>query len=229
MAPAAGIDLTSFRKFSLEPFREALTPGIHQAEQLIIACQKKHFGYLDTTTPSRGVKELANWLVANTALLKRPVPGTHPLNSADVIERILAGNVLPDDDFAVELAEMTEGAVLPEMFGLSPHADPAASETLSLTDASGQASEPFPPMAPTPLPTFNDAPLTAPGMLMPGVGAGRIFHPLADARVPDGFVLSGCGLQLWLDASTARSMRAALDAGLAHIDEQAIPARRQAA
>jgi hypothetical protein len=47
--------------------------------------------------------------------------------------------------------------------------------------------------------------------------SGRLFHPIADARFPQGFVLTGCGMALCLDESTAKAMQAAIAVGLEHI------------
>jgi hypothetical protein len=59
--------------------------------------------------------------------------------------------------------------------------------------------------------------LPLPGVLGGALPAGPLFHPIADARMPNGFLLQGCGVMLSLDESTARAMRDAIEAGLAHL------------
>ena len=52
---------------------------------------------------------------------------------------------------------------------------------------------------------------------------------IADARFDGGFVLTGCGLMLCLDESTALAMRDALNVGIAHLRDRRAPARSIAA
>jgi hypothetical protein len=62
-----------------------------------------------------------------------------------MIERILIGEVLPADDFALALANMTEGTVLPEMFG-QIEADTASSASQALgADEKALAAAPVSP------------------------------------------------------------------------------------
>lgn len=210
-------DLSGFRPFSLRHFHPKPTPGIYAAAQLIIACQVKHLGFVEARRSNRGAEALADWIVANAEHIDQPKPSNHPLQCGTVIERILAGDVLPDEAFAVDLAEATEGAVLPEMFGLPTH----DMQTSSLAEVAphstvrdGAASEPGSPPVPASTPTPGLPPLGALGGALP---PGRLFHPIADARLPGGFVLTGCGVMLCLDESTAKAMRDALTAGIDHL------------
>ncbi|SEQ59927.1 hypothetical protein [Sphingobium sp. YR768] len=212
-------DLSGFRPFRLTAFREALMGGgIYQGAQLIIACQVKHLGYVDARPSSAGAVALADWLIAKAAFIERPKPGGHPLNCGTTIERILAGDILPEEEFALSLAEATEGAVLPEMFGLPMVSTSSASgDTPLTTGAEGKAPEPG---------LLTPAPASAPSILgdLPPLGvlggqlpSGRLFHPIADARFPGGFVLTGCGIAINLDESTAAALRDAVTAGLDHL------------
>lgn len=226
-------DLSGYRPFSLAPFRDVLVGGgIYQGEQLIVACQIKHLGFVDARTSSQGAAALARWLIAQADFLERPKSTNHPLNSGTVIERILAGDILPDEEFAVALAEATEGAVLPEMFGLpapSVEESIASGITPLSPDAGEKAPEPVrrpPVMAPAPSITSELPPLGALGGALP---PGRLFHPIADARFDQGFVLTGCGMMLCLDESTARAMRDALTIGIEHLRDRRAPARSIAA
>ncbi len=233
------MDLTGFRPFSLEPFAGSITPGIHAAEQLIHACQMKHLGYIDGRPPSRGVHALACWLIQHASFVAKPHPGGSPLTSGTTIERLLAGDILPEESFAVSLAEMTDGAVLPDMFGLPAPSDeePSATGASPLTPvAGGKASEPegqSPAAAPASTPSLGDVALSGDLPAMGGLGSalppGRLFHPIADSRYPEGFVLTGCGISLNLDESTATAMREALAKGIEHLRAMRAPVRRAAA
>src|SRR3546814_12101636 len=64
-------------------------------------------------------------------------------------------------------------------------------------------------------PSEDRAPALPPrGALCGQLPPGRLFHPIADSRFPQGFVLTGCGMALCLDESTATAMQAAIAAGL---------------
>ncbi|MGW8204383.1 hypothetical protein ACWGM0_17790 [Sphingomonas bisphenolicum] len=225
-------DLSGYRPFSLTPFRAALIGGgIYQGAQLIIACQMKHLGFVDARTNSKGAEALAAWLIAKADYLERPKPTNHPLNSGTVIERLLAGDILPDEDFAVALAEATEGAVLPNMFGLparTAEESPASGVSPLYPDVGEKAPEPVRrPHVMAPAPSSTDLPpLGALGGALP---PGRLFHPIADARFDEGFVLTGCGVMLCLDESTALAMRDALNVGIAHLRDRRASARSIAA
>jgi hypothetical protein len=223
-------NLSGFRPFSLGVFRDALMGGgIYQGAQLIIACQIKHLGCVEARASSKGAVALADWLIAKADFIDRPKPGCHPLNSGTTIERILAGDILPEEEFALSLAEATEGAVLPEMFGLPTDTGSSASGTSPLTtDAGEKASEPV---------EFTPDPASAPSLIgnLPPLGvlggqlpSGRLFHPIADGRFPGGFVLTGCGIAINLDESTATALRDAVTAGLDHL-RSARAGRRAAA
>lgn len=215
------MDLTGFRPFSLKDFAKHLTPGIYQPMQLIIACQVKHLGFVDGKPVNKGAKALADWIILHAEFIAKPKPGGHPLHSGCAIERILAGDILPEEDFAVALAEMTEGAVLPEMFGLPvPLTEMIAPDFPPRAGAVEKAPEavvltPAPASAPSQIPD-----LPALGPLGGALPSGRLFHSIADARFPEGFVLTGCGLALNLDESTAMAMRAAIDTGVEFLRRQ---------
>lgn len=212
-------DLSGFRPFRLSAFRDVLMGGgIYQGAQLIIACQIKHLGCVEARASSKGAVALADWLIAKADFIERPVPVGHPLNCGTTIERILAGDILPEEEFAIALAEATEGAVLPEMFGLPTDTGSAASGPSPLTsDAVEKASEPgsiTPAPASTPSLIGDLPPLGVLGGQLP---SGRLFHPIADGRFPGGFVLTGCGIAINLDESTAAALRDAVTAGLDHL------------
>ncbi|MFZ2995930.1 hypothetical protein [Sphingobium sp.] len=221
------IDLTGFRPFALDDFDRTLTPGMYKSDQLIRACQIKHLGFVDGRPNSAGVKALAHWLIEHRAFIATPKPSSHPLNCGTTIERVLAGDLLPEEDFAIDLAEMTEGAVLPQMFGLPTAAEPeispsSASGASPLYPDADAASEParLTPRGSAPAPSTD---LPALGALGGALPPGRLFQPIADSRFPQGFVLTGCGLSLCLDESTANAMRAAIEAGLEHLQGQRAP------
>ncbi|WIW88985.1 hypothetical protein K3M67_03105 [Sphingobium sp. V4] len=235
------MDLSGFRPFSLEPLAGRITPGIYASEQLIHACQVKHLGFIDGRPPSAGVRALADWLVRHVDFIAKPQPGSSPLSSGTAIERVLAGDILPEESFAVSLAEMTDGAVLPDMFGLpaSSDQDPSATGNPPPTAVAGEkASEQEAGNPPHPL--SASAPSLSSGSAlsnelppMGGLGSalppGRLFHPIADSRYPEGFVLTGCGISLNLDESTATAMREALAKGIEHLRAVRAPVRRAAA
>lgn len=212
-------DLSGFRPFRLTAFSEAIIGGgIYSGAQLIIACQLKHLGFVEARRSSKGAVALADWLIAKADFIERPKPGCHPLNSGTTIERILAGDILPEEDFVLALAEATEGAVLPEMFGLPSDIGSSASGTSPLTtDAEVEASEPglLTPASASAPSTIGDLPPL--GVLGGQLPSGRLFHPIADARFPGGFVLTGCGIAINLDESTAAALRDAVTAGLDHL------------
>lgn len=227
------IDLTGYRPFSLS----ALPNGhrIDTAQQLIDACQIKHLGYVRGPMGNAGALALAKWIIAHRGYIDQPKPGTHPLNSGAAIERVLAGEILPEEAFAVDLAEATAGAVLPEMFGQP------ATQLLSsaLAAALGGADEKEPVAGSVSLPVTDRQP--APSHLFPAkvvplddglpalsalggpLAPGRLFHPIADPRFPHGFVLQGCGVMLCLDESTAQAMMGALADGVAHVQRMRLP------
>lgn len=220
------IDLSGFRPFRLSDFAPAFTPGMYQAGQLIQACQIKHLGFVDGRPVSRGARALAMWIVAHGDLIHAPKPASHPFNSGTAIERIIAGELLPEEAFAVDLAQATEGAVLPEMFGLHD-LESAASGTLtpcpgvagkplaSASNLHGEPhGEPHGDAAPAASLAVNLPPMGVLGGALPG---GRLFHPIADSRLPHGFLLAGAGLMIGLDESMATAMRDTLNEGLAHI------------
>eukprot|EP01136_Pigoraptor_vietnamica_P018423 Opistho-1_new@64812 len=212
-------DLSGFRPFRLRAFGDALMGGgIYQGAQLIIACQMKHLGFVEARASSKGAMALAHWLIAHADMIERPVTADHPLNFGTTIERILAGDILPEEEFANALADMTAGAVLPAMFGL--HAEPsscASGPARQTADAQEKTPEPGP-----------DSPAPASARSMPGdlpplgvlggqLPAGRLFHPIADGRFPGGFVLTGCGIAINLDESTAAALRDAVTIGIEHL------------
>lgn len=212
------LDLSGYRPFLLADFAHHLKPGIYQPSQLIVGCQLKHLGFVDGKPVSKGAKALADWIIRHADFLTKPKPGGHPLHSGCTIERILAGDILPEDDFAVALAEMTEGAVLPEMFGLPvPLSEMIAPANTPQADAIEKAPEPG---------VLTPAPASAPSQAadLPALGAlggalppGQLFHSINDTRFAEGFVLTGCGMALCLDESTAVAMRAAIDSGIDHL------------
>lgn len=218
------IDLSGFRPFSIAAVRQLYT-SIETAPDLIDACQMKHQGFVQGRLGNAGALTLAKWIMANRDFIDRPKPGTHPLQSGTTIERILAGDILPEEQFAIDLAEATQGYVLPEMFG-QPARD-AISSALEFALASTDEEEPVsgsfsPSQDRKPVPS-NVVPLSdglpALSALGGALAPGRLFHPIADPRFPEGFVLTGCGIMLCLDTSTAQAMRAAIDVGLAHVEE----------
>ena len=256
------IDLSGFRPFSLAAFDRALTPGIYGPAQLITACQVKQMGFVDAHEPSAGAWALASWLLDHRDGIEGAArAGSHPLNSGSLIERILAGDVVPEETFATAIAAMTDGAVLPDMFARpmrmarSEETPDAAGGAPLSADADGKAPEagavspcssPVPaPSLPRALPetdrcasantlpevdpcasanTLPEVDPCASANTLPAMGGlggalppGRLFHPIADSRFTDGFVLTGCGIALNLDESTAAAMRAAIDAGLDHL------------
>lgn len=222
------IDFSGYLPFSLEPFAARMTPGPYQADQLILACQLQHLGFVDGRPSSAGAKALAHWLVEHRDFIDRPKSGTHPLNCGTTIERILAGDLLPEEDFAIDLAEMSEGAILPAMFGLTP-ADPVLQESsvpgFPLSPGMDvEAPEPA-RLSLAPVPSSPLPPLGALGGALP---PGRLFHPIADTRFPQGFVLTGCGMMLCLDESTAKAMRDALSVGIDHLRAARTGERRAA-
>lgn len=218
-------DLTGFRPFRLSAFRAAmLGRGIQQPAQLIIACQVKHLGFVDGRPSSQGALALADWLIAKGDFVDRPKPASHPLNCGTTIERILAGDILPEEDFALALAEATEGAVLPEMFGLPARdqefQEPSAAGVAPLSPVAGGKAAEAEGKAPCPSASSPSIDLPPMGALGGALAPGRLFHPIADARFAQGFVLTGCGIALNLDESTAVAMRAAIDAGIDHLRAQ---------
>jgi len=212
-------DFANYRHFSIEAVVPAGWGALGGGRELIGACAVKHRGYWDDRLCSLGSLALADWIMEHQELVAKPKLGTHPLNSGTMIERVLIGDVLPSDEFALALANMTEGVVLPEMFGLT-EADTASSAPQAL-DADEKApaaalASPCQDAAPVPSDdrTADLPPLGALGGPLP---SGRLFHPIADSRFPQGFVLTGCGMSLCLDESTAKAMQAALADGIAHI------------
>ena len=237
------IDFTGYRPFSFA----ALPRGdrIDTAPQLIDACQIKHLGYLRGPLGNAGSLALAKWIIANRAYIDQPKPGTHPLNSGTAIERVLAGDILPEEAFAVDLAEATAGMVLPEMFG-QPATQSLSSALAAALDGAGAGADEEEPVAgsvatpvtgrrPVPLPVQPAHPAESANVVLladglPALGAlggalppGRLFHPIADPRFPQGFVLTGCGVMLCLDESTAQAMITALEAGAAHLRRMRAP------
>ena len=212
-------DFANYRHFSIEAVVPAGWGALGGGRDLIGACAVKHRGYWDDRLCSVGSLALADWIMQHQDLIAKPKPGRHPLNSGMMIERILIGEVLPAEDFALALANMTEGTVLPEMFG-QVEADTTSSASQALgADEKAPAGAPVSPCqdaAPVPSDdrTAELPPLGALGGPLP---SGRLFHPIADSRFPQGFVLTGCGMSLCLDESTAKAMQAALVDGIAHI------------
>lgn len=222
------INLSGYRRFSLEPFASSITPGPYQSDQLILACQLKHLGFVDGRPSSAGAKALAHWLMEHRDYIALPKPGSHPLNYGTTIERILAGDLLPEEEFAIDLAEMSEGDILPAMFGLMPDRvaiESSVSGVFALSPGMDvEAPEPMRTPA-APVPSSILPPIGALGGALP---PGRLFHPIADTRFPQGFVLTGCGIMLCLDESTANAMRDALAVGIDHL-RAARAGERQAA
>lgn len=241
------IDLSGFRPFNLRAFDNALTPGIHGPEQLIVACQIKHLGFVDGHPSSEGARALAAWLLEHRETVDAvPRAGGHVLNSGSTIERILAGDIVPEEGIAAEIARLTDGAVLPEMFERAapsqetPDADGAAAPCPQADGKAPEAGAVIPCSLPCPAPSSHQAlpdvhrcasANTLPGVdpcasantlpAMGGLGGalppGRLFVPIADSRFGEGFVLTGCGIALNLDESTAAAMRTAIDDGLEHL------------
>lgn len=221
-------DLSSFRPFSLRAFNRSLTPGIYQAAQLIIACQVKHLGFVEARPSSKGAVALAEWLLAKGDWIDRPKAGSHPLNCGASIERILAGEVIPDEEFALSLAEATEGAVLPEMFGHAPTETGSSAEVYALSAAGEKVPEPGPPPPDFPASAPSTAGLPVLGALGGDLPPGALFYAISDARFSQGFVLTGCGIMLCLDESAAQAMIVALRQGIDHMAAARAPRRAAA-
>ncbi|SCW77411.1 hypothetical protein SAMN02927924_02795 [Sphingobium faniae] len=227
-------DFSAFRPFSIEAVVPEGWGALGGPLDLICACQMKHQGW--TGRPGNaGALALASWIMDHRDQVALPKAGTHPLNSGTAIERILAGEVLPEEDFAMALAAATDGAVLPKMFG---QPEPEGLEknketsTQSAPGVDGEApeSQQTPNMAAVPAPSEDRAPALPPlGALGGHLPPGRLFHPIADSRFPQGFVLTGCGMALCLDESTATAMQAAIAAGLDHLRQVRSGGRRIAA
>ena len=219
------IDLNGFRPFNMASLMRLFPDAPRDPAALIEACQIKQRGYVDGRPSCAGALALARWLVAHADTLDAPRVSTHPLASGALMERILAGDVVPDEDFAQALAVMSEGAVSPDMFGL-----PAGSGRVSAKESAASAGTPQPDGVAAKAPERGDppvCPVAVPSSDLPPIGAlggalppGRLFHPIADTRLPQGFVLTGCGMMLCLDESTALAMRAAIDAGIAHLRDR---------
>ncbi|WP_257554118.1 hypothetical protein [Sphingobium sp. CFD-2] len=212
-------DFANYRHFSIEAVVPAGWGALGGGRELIGACAVKHLGYWDDRLCSVGSLALANWIMEHRELIAKPKPNCHPLNRGMMIERILVGEVLPADDFALALANMTEGVVLPEMFG-QIEADTASSAPQAL--GAGEKAPDAAPVSPcqgaAPVPSDDrTAELPPLGALGGPLPSGRLFHPIADSRFPEGFVLTGCGMSLCLDESTAKAMQTALADGLSHI------------
>lgn len=211
--------LSAYRPFTIEAIVPEGWGALGGAMELICACQVKHLGYPDGRPGSAGSLALAEWIMAHREIVAKPKAGTHPLNSGTMIERILIGEVLPSEEFAAALAQMTDGAVLPEMFG-RPEASPKSSapEAPGADEKAPEAAPVSPCQDAVPVPSENGSAALPPlGALGGQLPSGRLFHPIADSRFPQGFVLTGCGMALCLDESTAKAMQAAIAAGLEHI------------
>lgn len=226
-------DLSGFRPFRIDSFRGALGGGLPQtARELIVACQIKTAGYVEgSRAQSEGQVALATWLIAQGEALA--APAGHPLQHGSAIERIVAGEVVPEEAFALAIADMTQGAVLPGMFdraadrsgdrAIEPTQDTMAGagvpplSSVPAMEASPSGKAPDPVATPVRISPMVPRAVPQTGALGGAVAAGRLFYPVADPRFADGFVLTGCGIALNLDASTAEAMRAAIDAGIAHL------------
>lgn len=209
--------LSGFRRFSIEQLRSAADlPSIHSATQLIHACAVRHWGEdhaSDMAPPSRGALGLAQFLIDNAAGLERPLPGSSLLLRGDMLERLMIGMMLPTDDVAQAIAHMTGGAVLPEQFDEGFPYD--GTSTLAMAQDEAPAVDPANGDPATGVAVAADVP--AFGVLGGQLPSGRLFHIIGDTRLPNGFLLSGCGLLVGLDESTALAMRSAIDAGIAHL------------
>lgn len=212
-------DFANYRHFSIEAVVPAGWGALGGGRDLIGACSVKHRGYWDDRLCTLGSLALADWIMEHQELVSKPKLGTHPLNSGTMIERVLIGDVLPSEEFALALANMTEGVVLPEMFG-QIEADNGSSAQMPLgADEEAPGPTPASPCQDAaPVPSDDrSADLPPLGPLGGQLPSGRLFHPIADSRFPQGFVLTGCGMALCLDESTAKAMQAAIAAGLDHI------------
>jgi hypothetical protein len=218
------IDLSGYRPFRIEGLLPATSQLPRDAFGLIVAAQLKHRGTVDGAAASAGALALATWIMDHADFVAAPKRGTHPLEAGTAIERILAGDVQPHEEFAVALAQATQGAVLPEMFDQPAHGTKAAGFTpapvaVAETPDRDHCTPPDPGPASSfaDVPDEDEAPLPPLTVLGGALASGRLFLPIADSRLPSGFVLQGCGVALALDEAAARSARDAIDEGLRHI------------
>ncbi len=223
-------EMSGVRPFSLRALQAAGLPRApHNADELIGACQMKHLGCCELASVNDGAWALARWLARYPEEAERPVAASHPFANATTIERILAGDIIPHEDFAFQLSAVTGGFVHPELFErrVPYHFEkPSAEVSPPLAEADGKSS----PRACEPTPAHAGAAASVDGgaAALPSIGviggplpAGALAHAVADGRCPDGFVLVlAGGVSLYLDVSTGRAAREAINAGLGLLESR---------
>lgn len=120
------------------------------------------------------------------------------LVGTDTLRRLLADALSPDGETAEQIGRCTDGVVLPEMF---EHTWIGAADAEAHMIAATMAQ-----------------PLCAVRGVLGQTIAGPLFEAAVDPASPHRFTVSGLGLSLAFDVPLARSMRAALSAGLAQIE-----------
>ncbi len=163
-----------------------------QPIDLIAHCRREEGGTY--SPPTQGAVALAEWLLADAVRAEREAnrPGS-PLSMGGVINRLLAGAIVPSDQLAESIGQMTGGKVNLAMFEREASDVPAenALAALPVPDA-----EP----APRPEPVLGQ---TAPG-------------PLWTARLKGKRILvsGGLGVDLAMEPSAGARLHATLGAAL---------------
>jgi len=157
-------------------------------------------------TISEGAVALADWILEDSARAEaRFADPLCPLRNR-LLLRVLAGTVLPGEEWSEWLGRATEGRVIGKMFRR-----PFLGEVTWIGLDMG-APEPEPePAAPIAFLCPIPGPLGA-------IPSGPLFTAIADPMAPGEFVLAGMGIGIRLSEAAALAMKRAIADGLCLID-----------
>lgn len=154
-----------------------------------------------TAPVSEGAIELAELSLREVEAYDR---FTMFVGGARSVERMLAGTMLPCQDWGEELGRLTEGKLTAAMFRRPWNGDLPTIDT-SLPD------DPTPP---------SGAPAGALVEVQGRLGerpSGPLFTHVVDPTMPGSFVVTGLGMAWHLDEATAFALRTSIAAGLMDI------------
>lgn len=173
---------------------------------------------IDTDFPvSEGQLGLARWLAdrrmtianGNFADLRASL-----LYDGDLVERLLAGEIVPDDKMAADIQRMTQDAVRPQHWEMwlsqeGPGYIPRASSPYVSNSKRMELQVPR-------------------GQLGGDLPSGAVFEAYSIAGHNDAFVVTGCGLALSLNDATAAALIDAVALGRARLRSLRGDAMREA-
>lgn len=200
------------RPFSLEALsRDAGVDVSGHWHDIVDACRDKWLSDRDVTV-TEGGETLAKWIFGHG-----PLSVTNndmdPLADGDLIERIMAGTVEPSPEIAEMLCRRTGGMVLPSMFR---RVATLYHDLLDLRHLNAEILRKKYNAVSAEIAAEGITPGCCHGALGRDAPSGLLFQCIRDVRHGGAFIVTGLGLAVRLDLSTAIALRDAIDEGIGH-------------